>query len=949
MIVVGFSVLSSGGKVAADNSPGTPSWGCPSSPNDISPKWGIQNGGIGHNYASLTVFAHVAGNSSPNGLNVTYRLNSDVTRGYYYGPPPAGLKNTSLYPSARIFTYADTGEDGQIDVNGRTNQRQFRTGNPIGLPSGHCDGWDELGPGTTGYVGNGYVLDCEEYDVNNHVYRNNHFWIDQISTPAGEAGRYGGYWTVNVSSAGEASHDVPFPMNYDGNPDINRSNDLQVTNGDNARINLTWHPNSPPPPHPESNGRCEQLYVNGWGAYDTGASEPNGSPRWRDTQTYVRVTDGNGNVLVPQSGDTTSGDGQFAVLSGGPGPPGYNDSHTWNYKNGLRSGTVNVHIIRKWHHRNGTDYNWYTDPGQDNTNTYNCFSASCDLSMTGDVAGRGNGVESGSGFTVTAHVHNYGTPEGDDPLPATIGGRPLILSSTSSPVGFWYNPAAPSGLNSGGDEYNTWNVNEPGWGIGSYGVNATLYYDFDPAPGIQGGDLVIANCSPTSYDVYKQFHLDVSADIKLLDNSNNPTAEDPKKVIFDGYANGNVPDYPGGINVNYNATTTKTPYGGPGQILDNPSGATGHTNVVYSSQYNPPGSAAGDKYEINPFCVWQTDGWIGPSNQFSSDTYGSCANAHAYVYDEPYLHTYGADVVSGSNFRNGDTCDTTGNSQKISAFRSTDPAKSGSGAQFAALAMNQISGFGSASTRTSAPGWATGLSFANSVGIGGGAYDQPNDGGYFNGQATCTQDFYSTLDTSIAKTLPNASTSPLDLINRVNSQNSGKPTQFYRNGSLTIGGGNFTKQATVFVNGDVIINGNISYNPGSYLAIVAKGNIYIRNTVSRLDGLYVAQPSDATHGGTIYTCASGAVPIGTAALYTNCRTQLVVNGAFAAKDVKFLRVANSLRDSRPREVPNFTDGTGTKAAEIFNFSPEVYLFTPIYQQVTTGQAYQYITTLPPVL
>jgi hypothetical protein len=934
---VGIALFFSGGKAFAVT--------CPS-PNP-PPEWGINTGAAEHGYASLTVHA-INGGDANKPLDVKYNLKSTLPTlpaGKNYGPNPG--VDPSLWPNARMFKVHVDGS-GSIVTDARYKQRWFGTSGLVDklYPGGNsCTGWDQLGPGSYDRQGNLYVLDCQEVD-NEGGKHDTRFWVSDISTPSGEAGRYGGHWEVKFSVDGGASSTITNNITtnpMDPNVSFPKKLYFSVWNGVNARLDLVWHPNTPPPCPPggcTDNGRCEQLYVNGWGTYDTGSSLPNGAPRYRDTRTYIRVTDGNGNVLVPQSGDAKSDDGQFAILNGGPGPPGYNQDHTWYYKNDLRAGTVNVHIIRKWHHRNGTDYNWYTDAGQDNSNTYNCFNTSCDLSVQGNVSGRPNGVESRSNFSVTANVHNYGTPEGDDPLPAVIGGRPLILSSTSSPVGFWYDPAAPSGLPKGSGDQHTWNVNEPGWNINHYEVHAKLYYDFDPSPGIQGGDLVLADCSPTSYDVYKQFDLKPTSAVDLT-----PDAEEPTNVRYTARADATslnyIPAELGQIQVSYNANAKRKLYGGADETLNSQSG-TATTPVLYQWNFDPRPDHAGDKYYLDPFCISQAHGWVGPGgNQFSDDTYGECADeSHAYIYDRPYVHAYGSDVISDSNFKDGDTCNGVASPQGISAFRST--AKEGSGAQFAAMALSQISGFGSSSIRS---GWPHRLSISNTTGTSGSlGTSQPKDGGFYTGQAVCAPDFYSTLKS-------NPTTVSSSFIG-INSLADGK--QNYRNGNLTISGGTFDKQATLFVNGNVYIRGSdITYPAGKYLAIFAKGDIYIDKNIQNLNGVYVAQPNGGS-GGTIYTCSqvgiNSATLYGADDLYDQCRKQLVVTGAFVAKKVDFKRVIHSLRDSCRNEYVSALGGCGaSNAAEVFNLTPDFYLYTPVYDDVTTGQPYQYITTLPPVL
>jgi hypothetical protein len=127
--------------------------------------------------------------------------------------------------------------------------------------------------------------------------------------------------------------------------------------------------------------------------------------------------------------------------------------------------------------------------------------------------------------------------------------------------------------------------------------------------------------------------------------------------------------------------------------------------------------------------------------------------------------------------------------------------------------------------------------------------------------------------------------------------------------------------------------------------LVVRGNIYISESVTQLDGIYIAQPTSATNGN-IYTCASASgVPVATndTAIYTRCSNTLTVNGAFIAREVQFLRTRGTLSQSSPAEL-----STSGNIAEVFNFSPATWIQQP---PVPTDmlEGYDAITSLPPVL
>jgi hypothetical protein len=155
----------------------------------------------------------------------------------------------------------------------------------------------------------------------------------------------------------------------------------------------------------------------------------------------------------------------------------------------------------------------------------------------------------------------------------------------------------------------------------------------------------------------------------------------------------------------------------------------------------------------------------------------------------------------------------------------------------------------------------------------------------------------------------------------------------------------------------------------------ATGNIYIDKSVTQLDGIYLAKNK-------IYTCAQAPipttfVPVPINSLYDNCNNQLVVHGSFVANKVNFMRTYGSLRDEKaisssctariggrfrvvlvcPPPSPSCSNaGTAaptmrqTCAAEVFEYTPDMYLSDPKTQKVNNGAIiYDAITSLPPVL
>jgi len=176
---------------------------------------------------------------------------------------------------------------------------------------------------------------------------------------------------------------------------------------------------------------------------------------------------------------------------------------------------------------------------------------------------------------------------------------------------------------------------------------------------------------------------------------------------------------------------------------------------------------------------------------------------------------------------------------------------------------------------------------------------------------------------------------------------------------------------TIYVNGNVNIMSSISFNNSSpwipnnapSLYLIVTGNIYIAPSVTRLDGVYVAQSNGSAGTGLIYTCATATVPYSPTDIFNMCANQLTVNGAFVAQQIKLQRTYGSLRDATqsPSETPlsaarncsvsnlpgAFVPGN-VCAAEVFNFDPNIYLGLPGFTP-PQGQLFDAITSLPPVL
>lgn len=376
-------------------------------------------------------------------------------------------------------------------------------------------------------------------------------------------------------------------------------------------------------------------------------------------------------------------------------------------------------------------------------------------------------------------------------------------------------------------------------------------------------------------------------------------------------------------------------------------------NVTFNDSAGISGSVLGDEY-CGRISVSPVRGWEGPGGDRSVLDSGPRTDVTCNdIANRPYMRAYGADVAAGSRFV-GENAECNANVNQIRGYTSSHANKSGTGAQLAAIAMNTIESFRTASLRTSSPTASNGLSFGNT----------PSPIGQYAGEPVCSTDFYNDTqsdDPDKKNTVSTGSLSPNSF--------SGTDQTLYNGNLVLTGAGGFNGKKIIYVDGNVRITDNITYagfsdpTEAPAFMLVASGNIYIENDVTRLDGIYVAQQRPDASGGTIFTCAKIAVfegyADGSMDLFNNCGgpqgengnpaddKKLVVNGAFIAQHIKFDRIHKSLRDSRSdtNELTGVSQGS-----EIFNFSPEMYLSPPPFaKDPTADNQGPYYTTLPPIL
>ncbi len=563
-----------------------------------------------------------------------------------------------------------------------------------------------------------------------------------------------------------------------------------------------------------------------------------------------------------------------------------------------------------------------------------CFNVSCSVEILGNIPGDGalGRVMAGSSATARMHLKNNGS----NTVPSSLGGSSQL--GVNSDIGF----GAMGALEPGATEYTELDFTAPG-GIGSHGLNAypDMHYKFGLGP-----------ACPTTYQTFQPFDTEGKPTISLSTIDGLPDPEDPTRVTATAKIDRrggqtNAPIVNADLRITRNGTTVGTPTnqtGSPWQWAGNV--------TVPQSQHDVPGGVRSLGWNVGDRICARLEyafksGWLGPGNNVAAGVGSGPLEDCNIIANRPYVSVYGGDVSAGGGF--GDACSSSG--ANIDAYYKA----AGSGTQLAAYAGGGISGFKSAMLRgptnpaAQAP---NGLSFGNTPGLG--SYQPAN---------VCSPNYYDDeqFEGAANKTVDNISRTTA--IN-VNTLADNKQTVYDGAGSnITINGGITGNSHTVFVNGNVFISGNITYaNTGGgwntisdipYFTLIVKGNIYIAPGVTELSGKYIAQPRSATEGGHIYTCAPGTPSITTlystsgSAIWNSCQTKLTIYGQFIASHIHFLRSKNTISEGAPYE-----QAVGdNKAAELFRFSPEMYLGLPATRPKATSTSgeYESITNLPPIL
>lgn len=175
------------------------------------------------------------------------------------------------------------------------------------------------------------------------------------------------------------------------------------------------------------------------------------------------------------------------------------------------------------------------------------------------------------------------------------------------------------------------------------------------------------------------------------------------------------------------------------------------------------------------------------------------------------------------------------------------------------------------------------------------------------------------------------------------------------NGNYTLSGGAVTTNQTLIVNGSVTISSNITYSAGAAadavpkFELIAKGDIYVLPAVSRLDGFYVAQPTNTSStDGIIWTCQDPAANPNKVSIWfnTNCTNKLTINGAISARQVNLMREQGDVNNGSAKT----NEGPGSNnVAEEINYIPAMVIGGSFEGQTNNSKfKVDQVINLPPV-
>jgi hypothetical protein len=521
--------------------------------------------------------------------------------------------------------------------------------------------------------------------------------------------------------------------------------------------------------------------------------------------------------------------------------------------------------------------------------------------------------------------------------PASVlpGGQSTITITGTSSTGQWpssyyirrSSPGAVKDITSPGDNSGQDIVTPPATTVYKYFIASSRPHF--TTNGLAGGPAInstpcqtpvnvgaqpSASCTPSSASV----EVGVSSQFSFIFTIVNPTSSSIT-VNFAGSAAGGV-----------------TIQNGPNP----PSSSVGHTG------------AGGQPVTVTFTATANYDGSLTATVSYNGAVMATCQKLISALA-LPYFQVWNSDVSAGGGFA-GSTGDPElnvlgkcGGSSYISPANSStggnnaggirgfgSPYTLGSRSDFGALAMGLIP-----SDSTHGIGFWTGLNhtamFANTGSSFNFAYGSNPPGGFLNGSPQngygCVKDYFTDTQAGAQAYSGNLANDIANCPNRC---------QFIAKSNVTLNSTNIPdgKQVTLYVDGDVTINGNVdlsnpAFNPSNpanipYFNLIVRGNIILTPSINKLYGAYVAQPiinqsTGAYSKGIFVTCNDGSDAQDTTANTGPCNSQLVVNGAVIAQHVELLRNHGTLHGTCPT-------GSGISGcpAEIFNFVPSLVIGNP---------------------
>lgn len=559
-----------------------------------------------------------------------------------------------------------------------------------------------------------------------------------------------------------------------------------------------------------------------------------------------------------------------------------------------------------------------------------CYSATCNLQIMGGIVpgGASNQVMAGSTVTVQANITNNNAAD-RAPLYDEIGGSQLYLANAGSSASFgavdwlWTNESIGIGSTSGPRTFTFTAPNSRG----DYSISAKVTYN---------GRFDIGNCPTFNYKTYQPYEINPQANI----TETQPDSENPNyiKYSYNATRKTNAKNGPYAAGVSWyegsigSYTQTRLYYKQSGGAEKGPSFYASNSTdpVIFNTadsaiqygewtdslpdvrQFNHGGVTdswvRGDQY-CPYYRVQNGFGWQGPGSEQIQQAERVANNGCGTVTDRPFVRVYGGDILNGAKLPGGNP----GSGAAIGYARGSEDgaAYAGSGTQFAILASGNVGGLASAMLRLSAPVAPTHLTFSNST-----LYDAKYYGRGFGSDSIPMDDWYE------ATRMPETEQASSPGSIKASSLDEGK--QYWYDGNLTLTADtDYSGRRTIYVAGDVTIDGNIQYtnsartdiNKIPSLVIIAKGNININPSIDRIDGIYVAQPKDTGTGknndtatGRIYTCKTSDSAATSAFASTCGDKKLKVNGALVAQDIRFLRTKGTLKDVTVTQATEKTPG-----------------------------------------